>query len=53
MENNVSFTLRLNEEIYENIKKIAEEEKRSLNAEINYILEKYAKEKKEQEKEKK
>ncbi len=34
-------SLRLKEEIYNKIKKIAEEEKRSINAEINYILEKY------------
>lgn len=39
---NVSFTLRLDEEIYEKIKILAEKEKRSLNAEINYILDKYA-----------
>ncbi len=42
--NNISFTLRLNEEIYEKIKNIADKDKRSLNAEINYILEKYAQE---------
>jgi len=41
---NISFTLRLDEEIYEKIKELAEKEKRSLNAEINYILGKYAEE---------
>lgn len=41
---NVSFTLRLDEKIYEKIKNLAEKEKRSLNAEINYILDKYAEE---------
>lgn len=36
----VTLSLRLKEEIYEKIKNIAEEEKRSINGEINYILEK-------------
>lgn len=40
----VTLSLRLKEEIYEKIKNIAEEEKRSINGEINYILEKYIKE---------
>lgn len=41
----VSLTLRMTEEVYQKIKKIAEEEKRSINGQINFILEKYAKEK--------
>ena len=43
----IQFTLRLEEELHEEIKKLAEEDKRSLNSEITYILEKYLKEKKE------
>ena len=41
----VTISLRLTEETYEKIKAISEEEKRSINGEINYILEKYAEEK--------
>lgn len=41
---NVTLSLRLNEDIYEKIKEIAEDEKRSINGEINYILEKYIEE---------
>lgn len=42
----ITTTLRIEEEIYEKIVKIAEEEKRSVNSEIIYILEKFIKEKK-------
>lgn len=39
-------TLRISEELYEKIVEIAEKEKRSINSEILYILEKYVEEKK-------
>lgn len=42
----ITTTLRIDEELYEKIVKIAEEEKRSVNSEIVYILEKFIKEKK-------
>lgn len=42
----ITTTLRIEEELYEKIVKIAEEEKRSVNSEIVYILEKFIKEKK-------
>ncbi len=42
----VTTTLRIEDELYEKIVKLAEEEKRSVNSEIIYILEKFIKEKK-------
>lgn len=42
----ITTTLRIEEELYEKIVKIAEEEKRSVNSEIVYILERFIKEKK-------
>ena len=42
----VTTTLRIEDELYEKIVKLAEEEKRSVNSEIVYILEKFIKEKK-------
>lgn len=42
----ISTTLRIDEKLYNIIIKLAEKDKRSINAEINYILEKYAKENK-------
>lgn len=41
---NVALTLRLTEELYEKLKEIAEKEKRSINGEINFIIEKYIEE---------
>lgn len=38
--NMVAFTLRLEEEIYEKTKESEETNKRSLNSEINFLLEK-------------
>lgn len=35
------FTLRLNDEVYQKLLKIAEKEKRSLNSQIEYALEKF------------
>lgn len=39
------YILRLEEELYEEIKKIADSEERSVNAQILYILRKYVNEK--------
>lgn len=36
-------TVRLDEELYNKLVKLAEKDKRSINAEFNYILEKYFK----------
>lgn len=46
----MNLTLRLTEENYKKLKKIALEEERSINGEINYIIKKYIEEKEEQEK---
>lgn len=46
----MNLTLRLTEENYKRLKKIALEEERSINGEINYIIKKYIEEKEEQEK---
>ena len=43
----MNITLRMTEQIYKEIKKIALEEERSINGEINYILKKYIEEKQE------
>lgn len=43
----MDLTLRLPYEIYKILKKIALEEERSINGEINYIIKKYIEEKKE------
>lgn len=37
----ISSNIRVPEELWEQLKKIAEEEKRSINSEIIYIIEKY------------
>lgn len=42
----VSITLRLEEEIHEELRRIAFEEKRSINNLINFVLEKYIEEQK-------
>ena len=36
----INFTLRINEKVAEELKKIADKNKRSMNSEINYIIEK-------------
>ena len=41
----ISSNIRVPEEIWEKIKKIAETEKRSINSQIVYIMEKYIEEK--------
>lgn len=41
----MNLTLRLGIELYNELKKIALEEERSINAEINYIIKQYIKEK--------
>ena len=46
----INFTLRLDEDTHEKIAKIAEEEDRSLNSQITYLIKKYIKEKEEKEK---
>ena len=45
------YILRIEEETYEEIKKIADKNERSVNAQILYILKKYIEEKKKIEKE--
>lgn len=40
----MNLTLRLTEEIYRELKKIALQEERSINGQINYILKKYIEE---------
>lgn len=42
----ISSNIRVPEELWEQLKKIAEQEKRSMNSEIIYIIEKYIEEKK-------
>ena len=37
----ISSNIRVPEELWEQLKKVAEEEKRSINSEIIYIIEKY------------
>lgn len=39
----IQTTIRLDKELYEKIVKLALKDKRSINAEFNYILEKYIK----------
>ncbi len=41
----MNLTLRIPEEIYKKLKKIALEEERSINGEINYMIKKYIEEK--------
>lgn len=41
-DNKVKFTLRIGVNIYEELKELAEANKRSLNKEIEYALENYA-----------
>lgn len=41
---NVTISIRLTDKNYEEIKKIAEKEKRSINGQINYVIEKYIEE---------
>lgn len=43
----INFTLRLDEETHEKIAKIAEEEQRSLNSQIIYLIKKCIEEKEE------
>lgn len=38
----ITSNVRIPEELWENIKKIAEKEKRSMNAQLIYILEKFS-----------
>lgn len=45
-----SLNLRISEDLLKAIKEIAEKERRSINAEILYILEQYAKQKREENK---
>lgn len=45
MESKVATLIRIDEEIYEDIKEIAEEENRSFNKMVEYILKKYIEEK--------
>ena len=42
----MNLTLRLPEEVYRELKKIAFEEDRSINGQINYIIKKYIEEQK-------
>lgn len=42
----ISTNLRISEEIWKELKRIALEEERSINGEINYIIKKYIEEKK-------
>lgn len=49
----MNLTLRLTEETYKMIREIALNEDRSINSEINYLIKKYYKEKKEENKEQK
>lgn len=49
----MNMTLRMSEQIYRELKKIALKEERSINGEINYILKKYIEEHKKKEKEEK
>lgn len=46
MKNIISTLIRIDEEIYEEIKEIAIKENRSINKQIEYILKKYLEEKK-------
>lgn len=39
-----NFMLRIDDDLHEKLKQLAEKEKRSLNKEVEYILEKYIKE---------
>lgn len=45
MNNNISTLIRIDEKLYERIKKIAKNENRSINKQIEYILLSYVKEK--------
>jgi len=47
MKNIISFTLRIDEELMEEFKKIANEEQRSANSQIIYLIQKCVEEKKE------
>lgn len=49
MENKIATLIRIEEELYEEIKYIAEREKRSINKQIEFILEKFISEQKEKE----
>ena len=40
----MNMTLRMSEQLYRELKKIALEEERSINGEINYIIKKYIEE---------
>lgn len=42
----MNLTLRISEEIYKELKKIAYEEERSINGQINFIIKKYIEDKK-------
>lgn len=42
----MNLTLRMSEELYKELKKIAFEEERSINGEINFIIKKYIEDKK-------
>ena len=45
MNNKIATLIRIDEELYEDIKYLAEKESRSINKEIEYILKKYVEEK--------
>lgn len=45
MDNKIATLIRISEELYETIKQIAEEEKRSINKQIEFILEEFVKQK--------
>lgn len=44
----ISSNIRIPEELWEKLKEIAEKEKRSMNSQLIYIIEKYIKEKEQQ-----
>ncbi len=52
MENKVATLIRIDEEIFEDIKEIASEENRSFNKQVEFILKNYIEKHKSEEKEK-
>lgn len=44
MKNVLSFTLRIEEELMEKLRELAEKENRSANSQINYLIKKYIEE---------
>lgn len=43
MKNTISYTLRIDEEIHEKMKKIAKEQMRSLNSQLEYVMKEFVK----------